>query len=511
MSGSGLVDWEGTGDGSLHDAFGPGEIRNLVKALRAGADINNPGAAPGQGFPLRVESLDSTLHVLTHSEADIVFWRDCPKKPAYNTIEEHNRLTSVGSEEGMFVGEGDLPEEDDTEYERAYNVMKFLGTVRRVSHPLMILKNNFLPDSVLAAETKNATLKILRQQEVALWDADSTNSSVQYDGFVRKTLDGVCRIGPGTGTSSNASGTAAYFANVDTVVGTNLWQDMRYGFLSQDNATDLVTHIADEPNYGRVTDVYLPYNVHRDFSKQFYPAERMQGLVHEGKAGVVVNSWMSPFGTVDLKPAVFLRMSRPFAQVGSTASKRPLTPVISAVSSPAMVGGDPGPGFGGSVQGRTCPLTVDGPGTYAYQVVACNRYGRSAPASFSIAVAAADKVQFSVTDNSTGFVAEWYEIARSLRGGAATTAAFIFRSKKTAATQVVVDYNHYIPYTGRAFFVQRNLQAMAWQQLLPLLKINLAQVDLTVRFALVLYGALEIFAPRKHGIAFNIGPLVNIP
>jgi hypothetical protein len=507
--GSGLVDWEGGSvDGSLHEMWSPNEMRDLVKALRAGADINNPGTAAGAGFPLRVESLDQTLHVLTHSEEDLTWWRDIPKRPAYNTIEEFNRLKSVGNEEGIFIGEGDLPEEDDTIYERAYTIMKFMGTVRRVSHPLLVLKNNALPDSVLAMEAKVGTLKLLRSLEMKLWDGDATASSVEFDGFFKKWVDGVNNVNLGTGATTVA-GSTAWFTSIDAVLATNLMRDMRYHPIKEDDATDLITNVADDPNYGRVTDCYMPFSVHKDFSKQFYPKERVQGLVHDGAAGITVNKWRSPFGDVNMKPAMFLRMSRPASQTGAgSASKRPAVPVISAEASPA-IGASPGPGFGGAVQGHTAPSSVDGAGNYYYQVVACNRYGRSAPATSALmTIAVGDQATFLVTDGSPAGVTEWYDVYRTLRGGAATAAAFIFRMTRTAAAMTIADFNRYLPYTGRAFWIQRNQQALAWSQLLPLLKVNLAQIDLTVRFALILYGALEVFAPRKHGVMLNVGPLV---
>jgi len=37
------------------------EVAALKKALSAGQDINAPAVAPGVGFPLRTESLESTL------------------------------------------------------------------------------------------------------------------------------------------------------------------------------------------------------------------------------------------------------------------------------------------------------------------------------------------------------------------------------------------------------------------------------------------------------------------
>lgn len=489
---------------SLGQMFAPGEVRELVKALSAGADITNPGAIAGSGFALRMESLDMTMKSLVHKESDLVAFRDFPKKAAENTIQEFMQLRSVGNEEGVFNAEGDLPIEDDSTWARMYTVMKYMGVTKRVTHPMAILKAQPLPEGVVAAEAKSATLKLLRAIELKLWDGDSTACTVEFDGFFRKWVDGICGYAVG---ASNAAGSTAWHADLDTVLATNLMQDLRWGSMSEDIAADMVTYVSEDPNYGRPTDIYYPFTAHKDFSKQFYPKERSNGLVHEGKAGVAIRSWISPFGELELKPAMFLRQSQPANQLGlGAAGQRPATPTVLAAASPALAGGFPG--FGGTTQSRICPATVDGAGTYAYQVVACNHHGKSVPVSTTVAVTLGDMVTLQMQDNSPAPVTEWYEVYRSLPGGGATTARFIFRARRTAAVQTITDFNRFIPGTSRAFFIQRDEQALAWYQLLPLLKMNLAVIDPTIRFCLLLYGALEIFAPRKHAVAINIGPLV---
>ena len=82
----------GDGDSDFGGISSLGDIDSLNKALAAGSDVNNPGASAGEGFPLRVESLDSTLFNVTYTADKIKFWRMLYKDPAYNTIEEFNRL-----------------------------------------------------------------------------------------------------------------------------------------------------------------------------------------------------------------------------------------------------------------------------------------------------------------------------------------------------------------------------------------------------------------------------------
>jgi hypothetical protein len=52
-----------------------------------------------------------------------------------NTVEEHNELSSYGENpDNGWIDEGDLPEEDDSTYERKFSVVKYIGTTRRVTH-----------------------------------------------------------------------------------------------------------------------------------------------------------------------------------------------------------------------------------------------------------------------------------------------------------------------------------------------------------------------------------------
>lgn len=494
-------------EGSLPNAQ-EGDIRELAKALRAGSDINNPGAASGLGFPLRIESLESVLKVVTvQDKADFAWWSTIPKSPAFNTVEEFNRLTSVGHEDGIFISEGALPEEDDDTFERAYTLIRYMATLRRVTHPMLLVKRA-IPDGVLAQQAKSGTLKLLRGIERALWDGDATLSGVQFDGFFRQFIDGLA--GRATG-ASQAGGSLAWHGDVTTATATGLLQDMRNQPILQDDTGEIQTIIAKRPNHGRATDVYMPFESSLDFSRQWYPKERTESLITDGIAGTVIRGFQSIIGgTVKLRPSKYLELSTTADQTGTgNAVKRPNAPVIVSILTP-VVGAGNAPGFGGTVQGRTAAAAVDGTGNYYFQVVACNSFGKSAPVSSgAIAVLAGDRADIMVTDGSPAGTTEWYEIYRTYPGAAAATeAGFIFRASRTAATQTIADLNRFLPYTARAYWIQRNKDAICWKQLLPLLKVNLAQIDLTVRFALVIYGGMSLFAYRKHGVSINVGRLV---
>ena len=73
------------------DGFGTAtqaEVDELNKALAAGQSINPPGGAPvaGDGFALRVESLERTLKNLTFRMEHVKLWKSIAKLAAYNTV-----------------------------------------------------------------------------------------------------------------------------------------------------------------------------------------------------------------------------------------------------------------------------------------------------------------------------------------------------------------------------------------------------------------------------------------
>jgi hypothetical protein len=85
MQGS-MVSWRdyqgltGLGQTSVAD------VAELRKALAAGQDINAPAAAAGEGFPLRMESLENTFKLTTFKMGAAKCWQGITKIPAFNTV-----------------------------------------------------------------------------------------------------------------------------------------------------------------------------------------------------------------------------------------------------------------------------------------------------------------------------------------------------------------------------------------------------------------------------------------
>ena len=468
---SGMVSWkdyegvEGFGASSQRD------VDNLNKALTAGSSQNPPGSVTaGDGFALRVESLEKTLKVTTYKMEHIRLWKSITKLPSYNTVEEYNQLQEYGSNlDSGFISEGALPESEDSSYERKFAVVKFMGTTRAVTHPMTLVTPAHGP--VIAQEAINGTMHLLKQLERALFYGDSSLSTVQFDGYEKLITD--------NSPSTNII-------------------DLRGLPLSEDILTDASLTVMDAPNYGTPSHLHLNPKAKADLVKSFFPKERHDTFSSNknGMIGTDLRGYTSPSGDVVFEPNVFITDGGgPNAAAVGDAAKRPGTPTITeSVLTPVDA---------------TALFTADDVGDYFYSVVAVNRYGRSiavACDASAVSMIAGDALTVGVTPGGST-TTESYELYRSPKNGAIGTQRLIQRiaNSEGADEQILTDRNFNLPYCTSAFLFQQNLECMSFKQLAPLLKVPLATIDSSIRFMLLLYGVPCLYCPGKILMIRNIG------
>lgn len=463
----GLQDYAG-----LRGFGGPDDMAELRKALTAGSDINSPGAVPGSGFALRPESLEATLKVTTYSMDDAVLWQNVTKLPAFNTIEEHNRLESYGAGVAAFVGEGDLPEADDATYTRNYTAVKYMGTTRAVSWQASLVKPAH--GNLVAQETVNGTVWIIRQLERALLFGDAAKIPVQFDGMEKAVTSG------------------APSPTLNTV-------DLRGRPMSEDAINDACLIVKSEPNYGRATDLILPDGAFSDLAKQFYPMQRLpiqpQGGWANGMVGLNIQGMWSQFGPIKFNASTFMQFG-PAAPSSSTgvAGKVAAAPTESVAPAAGALGG-----------GETSYFGAGDAGDYRYKVAALNRYGRSTSVTMTgpVTVAANQKVTMTVADGAVPGTC--FELYRTEKDGAAGTERLCFTTARTGATTVLTDFNSYLPGMAKAVLWQNNLDFWAFKQLSPFTKIPLATIDASIRWMQMLAGAPQFYAPGRAVVFKNVG------
>jgi hypothetical protein len=323
---------------------------------------------------------------------------------------------------------------------------------------------------VLAQEVVNGTAWLLKQLEKALFFGDSSLIPVQFDGLQALITAG------------------APSANII---------DMRGQPLSEDALNDGALTVKTAPNYGRPTDLHLADGAYADLAKSFYPAERIHVPTEgwkDGMVGLSIKGFHSMVGPIMFNPNVFIEFGAVPAAATGPASQRPSTPTESVA---------PACSADGSADNKFAASDI---GDYNYQVVAINRYGKSAALNLTGPVtmdAATKKITFTVADGAIPGTA--YEVYRSPKGGAIGTCKLAFTVARSGATTLITDKNIYLPGCTTAFMIQQNVEFFSFKQLAPFVKVPLATIDTSIRFMLLLYGAMTVYAPGKAVIYRNVG------
>lgn len=459
-------------------AISASEMANLQKALFIGNDINAPGAVvPGDGFAWRVESLDKTLKWLTFSEKHLKFFKQVAKKAAFNTVEEYNQLLSVGDVVGGgWLSEGDIPSESDSSYRRNYVTIRYMGVGGRVSLQSTMVKPAH-SGGILAQEIKNRTIALMRNVEVAMWRGSNALDPLQWDGFDRQITAGA--------PASNIF-------------------DLRGARPTQNDFNNAALVILDTPNFGNPNKVWMNPRVQASLAQEFYPAQRLEmnrGSSVDPTLGIIPSHIKTLAGDLSFENSVFLddgggtHANGVLAAAEGEASVRAGVPVISVAAAAGASGAS--------------RFAASDAGNYFYWVVGVNSRGKSAPVqvnAVTLTVAAGDAVTFTVTTPAGAFPS-YYKVYRTGLDGAANTARWIADVAASAggAATVVTDVNAKLPGTTDMYMFSQDPEYMAFLQLGPMMKFNLAQIDLTQRWVQTIFGAPVVYAPGKHAIFRNVG------
>jgi hypothetical protein len=446
------------------EGFGVSSIADLGE-LRKALDIGYQMPATGTGFDaLRVESLESTLKLLTYNATNIKLWNMIPKTDAFSTVEEYNRLLEYGSAGGGFTQSGELPQEEDSTYERTNQLVKYLGTTRAVNHPATLVRT--VPADIIAQETSNGALWLMGKANNGLYYADSDAVPVEWNSLTKQIEGGA--------------------GHVIDCEGAPLTKEQ----------VELGAYLVAE-NFGVPMKLFSNNKVFSDFSNYYNQYQRFSAP--SGQAGVVgtpITGVSTSSGVVGFEPDTFVKTGNvPLTSANST--KAPNTPVLT----PSSATGTSAPKF----------KTTDA-GDYKYAVSAVNQYGESAATALSsaVTVAATQKVPLSIADGGGTFPATAYKIYRTEKNG--TIAYFIGYALPRAKSSGVYintttwdDVNAYRPNTFIGLMLDLTQQSLTFKQLSPMIKMQLAIVSPSIRWMQLLYGTPIVFAPKKNVVFRNIG------
>jgi hypothetical protein len=437
----------------------PQDVDNLNKALSAGHEVNPLNLEGGGAF--RVESLENSLHVLSFGEQHIKFWKKIPKQQAFSTVEQYGQLLDYGRNQGAFVGEGVLPDSNDSQYARKAAFVKFLGTTREVTHPMTLVNSAF--GNVVARQNQDGILWMLRQIEHSLFWGNS-------------------KLAPGGQEGLEWDGLINMIDPENTI-------DLKGGYLEEKHINWGAQLIIQ--NYGTPTDLFLPFEVMAQFSQEFFPKERVIMPTQSGyQAGVVVNKFMTHGGEVEFNPDIFLTKTRPLEN-NASSFKSPAVGTLAYTAGTDLVAGNGD--FG-----------KQGAGTYKYKVTFNNTHGESVPSNeVTVTLASGDlakEVQLHVTNpTSTAFPIEYIRVYRTEKDGDKfyEVAKVAVTTSASGGKTIIRDKGEVVANTYTAFMGEMSPDIIGFKQLAPMMKMDLATLGPVIRWMILLYGVPVLYAPKK--------------
>lgn len=465
------------------------EVDELNKALEAGAGYSGAPTALTGGGALQVESLDASLKSVTYEMKHIKFWPIIDKDQAYNTIEQYNRTDKYGDQGRGFIAEGALPRSEDSSYSRQIQRVRFIGVTRELTHVYTLVRNAH--GDAIAREIKNGTMRILEIVERSLYDgrghyqdiatglftgsdAAILASDLQWDG-----LDKQIRKGD-TDSTATAGAFVGYGASESVV------KDSRGVVPDEDVMEDDARIVAE--NFGMPNLMLLDTKTHSDLGRQFFPKERVNPIgVANGKAGFVLQQFLSSAGAYDLVSDVFLRPKRGFiaAPTGSPSAPGALT-----VTNPGAT--------------ATSLWTTSDAGSYSYRATAVNDAGEGLPsaASAGVAVAAGEALNVAIPATTGAYA---YGVYRAPVGTTANHEFIGYAAPASVGAGVTFkDVNAKLPGLAQWYLLSKDSEVLRFKQLAPLMKMDLAIVATAYRWMQLLYGTPIVYAPRKCLVRMNL-------
>ncbi len=464
------------------------EVDALNKALSAGYGYTGVPQQFAGGAPLMVESLEASLKSTTWQMRNLVLWPSLPVDKAYNTVEEYSRVTSYGGNGSAYFNEGGSPREEDSNYNREVQVIRYFGTRRRVTHAMMLVRVAF--GDAVAREINNGNMWLLQNIERELYFGnawysnaglfDGNPGAIPGDSLALNGLDQQIRQGD-TDVKVQAAAFDGFGGALSVV------RNLNDALLTEDQMEEGAVSILN--NFGVPVALHCDPKSLSDFSKQFFPKERIPVMgVADGRAGFVLREFVSSAGVFGLMPNVFMR-PKDSPKASADNSGTPAAPAAPTVANSVTTDSN---FLGGEVM--------------FYKIASVNEQGESLASASTAAgtvLAVGNSISVTIT-NVSG--AKAYAIYRTNAAGAAGTEKFIGYVARTAGTTFVfTDKNKRLPGRAEALLLFLDPDALTFKQLAPLSKINLATVAASFEWLQVMYGTLIVFTPRKHFIFENIG------
>lgn len=471
------------------------EVRELLKALDSNDTTTD--IATLAGYPsLQPQSFEKTLVALMAQEKNMTMLREIPKSNTDQTLHQYAKQIGVGQNEG-WLQQMETALEADPTLKRAYGFIKYQRQLYKYS-AVAGLTNAIKPAETLAKQA--AALRCMRNMNRALYSGDESivpeapngfEAIIRANGSPYHVID-IRGANPGQSTFDNAAQLIA--ENMGDVDNTKLFCSAAgLGTLSQlVNQSGLGSNSiqrylgASQAADGGLSVGHKIKNIWTNFGDLKIAYDVFIGGEYEGKGVPTVPTAADPETLIE----------------GATSLRAPQTPTLTSITVDA-------PTVTGSkwATGTVRPSSA----TYKYQVVAVNRWGRSAACAVqtSGSVSAGGSITLVITPaGSDPYPATGYEIYSEQVSGSGVLRYLGSVAANGVSAVSYVDKNLKIPGTTKYFILdftsQGENRTCSLVRLAPLHARPYAPIGEYGWGSMNFYGNLFGYAPRKFVLIDNV-------
>lgn len=462
-------------------------LNTLLKALEAG----NYNASPDtlvQGAALQHENLSKTMYVTTFGNEHIKLQKDIKTESCKALLAQFNRQLSYGEFGGSAVTEGQIGQEETSDYRRIVVPMAFYATMRKVTLQATMVStvDGIKPDERAA---QDSAMKIAGDIEFDCFRgmADFSNAGV-FDGNPLATSQLPNMHGfdiQVRQSDSQVNAQDAMFAEFGS--GQSVVLPVG-GVLTQDVVEDstLRSHLG----FGEADMIYTSPTTASAYNKIVFGKERiiLAGSPQESTGGQLRKQY-TQYGTATVEGTNFLRGKYQAAPQRNTVGA-PLAPSVPTTNNST------------TISGVTTAFTASQ--VYKYRFTTVNTIGESGYSGEDTVtiVATGDAVQLTITAPGSGEV-KHYNAYRTAAGGGSGTERYIGRvaASTSGTTTTFYDLGNRNPAFVTSFLCQKDTYGM--MELAPFSRVKLAQVQLATTEGFYRFCTLAMYEPRKNVILDN--------
>lgn len=408
---------------------------------------------------LRREFLEDEVKMLAFSSNDFTIYPLINKQQVQATVVKYAVFNQHGrTGHSRFVREVGVATINDPTIKQKTVSMKFLSDTKQQSIAAGLVNNIADPMTIL---TEDAIAVVAKSIEWGIFygdaslSADAQEDGIEFDGLVKL-------IDP---------------SNVIDLRGASLTE----AFLNQ-------AAVTVGKGYGRATDAFMPIGVQADFTNNLLDRQRavMPNPAGGFATGFAVNQFLSSRGPINLHGSTIMENDNILIEGLIPQQNAPLPPSSIVATVTAADGGN---------------WATSDQVAHNYKVVVFSDEAQSvdSAAVSATVTAATDSVSLAITLQPLYQAQPQFVVV--YRQGLETGYYYqIARIPVSSAVNNVItfkDVNAIMPETCDVFVGELSPQTISLLELLPMMRLPLAQMNATVTFTVLWYGALALYAPKK--------------